>query len=120
MGTTINDLVDRRGGAYRVEELEDVLNRARRLLADISALLELEIERLFDTEIEPDDRVRIDNATDMIRQTQKAMATILEIEAKAGLSAMADRNAMDLEAARDEILRRLARLTPGKDAPGVS
>jgi len=108
--TTINDLVDRRGGAYRAEELEDVLNRARKLLADISALLELEIDRLFAAEVDSDNKERIEKAKDMIRQTQKAMAMVLEIEAKAGLSMLADRNAMNLEAARDEILRRLARL----------
>lgn len=108
MRTTINDLVDRRGGAYSTEDLEQVVGRARRLLADTSALLELEIDRLFDTEIEHDDK-RIRAITDLIRQVQKAMQTVTEIEAKAGIAGPR-RHDLDLEAAREEILRRLARL----------
>lgn len=94
-----------------MEELENVLNRARKLLADISALLELEIDRLFGSELNPDETVRMKEVTDLIRQTQKAMAMVMEIEVKYGLSPMAERSQLDLEGARAEILDRLGRLS---------
>lgn len=106
MRTTIDAKVGRRGGAYSVEDLENTLNRARKLLADTSALLELEIDRLFDIEINPDDSVRLKEVTDLIKSTQKAMAMVMEIEMKHGLSAFDARPTLDLEAARAEILER--------------
>ena len=81
MSTTINTLVDRRGGAYTAEELQDVLNRARRILADTSALLELEIERLFATEVDVSDDEQLKRIKGLITQTQKGVQQILDIEA---------------------------------------
>jgi hypothetical protein len=107
--TTIDDKVGRRGGAYSVEELENTLNRARKLLADTSALLELEIDRLFKSEIDPDESVRLKEVTDLIRNTQRAMAMVMEIEVKYGLSPFEARSQLDLEAAREEILERFRR-----------
>lgn len=111
MRTTINQRVGRRGGAYPVEELENVLNRARKLLADISAVLELEIDRLFGVEFDADDTEREKQIKALIAQTQRAWQTVIEIEAKHGLSAYDGRPELDLEAARAEILERLGRLT---------
>jgi len=108
--TTIDAKVGRRGGAYSVEELETVLNRARKLLADTSALLELEIDRLFKAELDEDEGVRLKEVTDLIRQTQKAMAMVMEIEVKYGLSSFETRSELDLEAAREEILERFRRI----------
>ena len=110
MSTTINALVDRRGGAYTAEELQDVLNRARRILADTSALLELEIERLFETEVDVSDDEHLKRIKGLITQTQKGVQQILDIEAKAGLSVLVGGSALDLDKAREEILRRIARL----------
>lgn len=110
MRTTIDAKVGRRGGAYSVEELENVLNRARKLLADISALLELEVDRLFEVELGEDEGVRLKAVTDLIRQTQKAMAMVMEIEVKYGLSPFEARAELDLEAAREEILERFRRI----------
>lgn len=111
MRTTIDDKVGRRGGAYSVEELETVLNRARKLLADTSALLELEIDRLFKSEMDESETVRMTQVTDLIRQTQKAMAMVMEIEAKYGLASFDARSQLDLEAARAEIIDRIGRLS---------
>lgn len=108
--TTIDAKVGRRGGAYSVEELENVLNRARKLLADTSALLELEIDRLFKTELDENEGVRLKEITDLIRSTQKAMAMVMEIEVKYGLSSFEARSELDLEAAREEILERFRRI----------
>lgn len=112
MRTTINDLVDRRGGAYSVEDLETILNRARKLLADTSALLELEIDELFALEFDLAEREKhVGEVTKMIKQVQKLMITVMDIEAKAGLSPEPGHAVINLEEARDEILRRLTRLT---------
>lgn len=111
MRTTINERVGRRGGAYSVEELENTLNRARKLLADTLALLELENERFFTTELDADDHAQLDTVMDLIRRTQKAMQTVIDIEVKYGLTPFDSRQHLDLEAARAEILERLGRLS---------
>jgi hypothetical protein len=108
--TTINQRVGRSGGAYSVEELENVLNRARKLLADISAVLELEIDRLFGIEFDVNDTEREKQIKMLISQTQRAWQTVIELESKYGLSPYDSRTELDLEAARAEILERLGRL----------
>ncbi len=108
MRTTINELVDRRGGAYSEKDLTETLTRARKLLADTSAFLELETDRLYEVEIE-DEPGRIKQVRDLIAQVQKCMQTVLDLEIKHGVRREAD-GALNLEDARDEILRRLARI----------
>ena len=120
VSTTINDLVDRRGGAYTAEELENVLNRARKILADTAALLELEIERYFDAEVEAKDEDRLNRIRKLITDTQKGMQQILDIELKSGLAHLVGGREMDLDRAREEILRRIARLTVREPASGIS
>lgn len=110
MSTTINDLVDRRWGAHSAEELENVLNRARSILADTTALLDLEVERLFESNLEEADTRRLKTLQAMILQTQKGMQQIIDIEKKAGLRDTGTGSELDLEKAREEILRRIARL----------
>ena len=111
MSTTINELVDRRGGAYSAEELENVLNRARKILADTAVLLDLEIERYFDEEVEESDEKRLKRLKELIAQTQKGMQQILDIEMKSGLTLLVGGRELDLDHAREEILRRIARIT---------
>ncbi|MEM7422498.1 MAG: hypothetical protein AAF334_02185 [Pseudomonadota bacterium] len=111
MRTSINDFVDRRGGAYTREELDNVLDRARRLLADLSAQLEHESDRLFGVELDEADEARIKTVRGLIAQVQKAMQTVIDIELKAGLSPSPGAGALDMEAAREEIIGRLSRLT---------
>lgn len=94
-----------------MEDLENVLNRARKLLADISALLELEIDRLFKAELDEGESVRLDEVMGLIKQTQKAMQTVLDLEVKYGLAPYDTRANLDLEAARAEIVERLRRLS---------
>ena len=108
--TTIDAKVGRRGGAYSVEELENVLNRARKLLADLSAVLELEIDRLFGIEFDENDTDREKQIKTLIGQAQRAWQTVIDLEAKYGLSPYDGRSELDLEAARAEILERLGRL----------
>ena len=111
MSTTINELVDRRGGAYSAEELENVLNRARKILADTAALLDLEIERFFAEEVDESDEKRLKRLRELIAQTQKGMQQILDIEMKSGLTLLVGGRELDLDHAREEILRRIARFT---------
>lgn len=70
----------------------------------------MEIERLFETEIEVSDEEHLKRVKNLITQTQKCVQQILDIEAKAGLSVLVGGSALDLERAREEILRRIARL----------
>lgn len=109
--TTIDAEVGRRGGAYSVEDLENTLNQARKLLADTMALLELENERFFKTELDKDDKAHLDQVMDLIKRVQKAMQTVIDIELKHGLAPFDARQQLDLEAARAEILERLRRLS---------
>lgn len=110
MRTSIDRKVGRAGGAYPVEELENTLNRARKLLSDISAVLELEIDRLFGIEFDEDDKEREKQIKTLIGQAQKAWQTVIDIEVKYGLTPCDARSHLDLEAARAEILERLGRL----------
>jgi hypothetical protein len=107
--TTIDAKVGRRGGAYSVEELENTLNQARRLLDDVIALTDLEKERLLEQQSDEDGK-RLAKLTDLVSTTQKAMQTIIMIEQKYGLSAFEARQQLDLEAARAEILERIRRI----------
>lgn len=116
MRTTIDAKVGRRGGAYSVEELENTLNRARKALADTTAVLELEKERLFGAQIDPkslkgEDAIRYKAILGLLAQVQKAIQTVLDIEIKYGISPFEARQHLDLEAARAEILERIRRLT---------
>lgn len=110
VSTTINEIVDRRGGAYSEDELEDVLNRSRKILADISALLDLEVERLFEMPVDSLSDDQIKQIRGLIAQTQKGMQQILDIETRAGLHMLVGGRELDLDQAREEVLRRIARI----------
>ena len=100
--------------AEQSTEVQSTLDRARTLFADLSKALEAEIDRLQFEERTADGEARLKIVTELIRQNQKALGTVLDIEAKL----MRDpdgtggprRAALDLEDARAEIARRLARL----------
>lgn len=92
---------------------ESTLARARKLFAGLSRSLEAEIDWLEAAlDGEPDDG-RIKSLHDLIRQSQKALQTVLDQEAR--LDRLADKQqpgegVIDLAEARAEITRRLARL----------
>ena len=89
------------------------LARARKLFAGLSRSLDGEIDRLqaaMDTET---NESRIKAMTELIRQNQKALQTVLDMEVK--LTREADKQGpgegvIDLAQARAEIARRLDRL----------
>jgi hypothetical protein len=109
------DELGRWGGASTEEAAVNLstLARARKLFAGLSRSLEGEIDRqqsVLEIETEKD---RVKDLTDLIRQNQKALQTVLEYEAK--LMREADRQrpgegVIDLAQARAEIVRRLDRL----------
>ena len=108
--TTIDTLVGRRGDASG-RTLEDTLGSAQQLFADTAAFLELEIDRLFGAEVEDTDATRIEAMRKLITLNQQALMKVIEIAGKIGLAADAQaRQMLDLEDARAEIDRRLARL----------
>ena len=108
MRTTINDQVDRRGGAYEEQELEEILFKTRKILADTSAFLELKIDQLFETEFDKDDKEHANAVKSLIQQLQAAWRQVLDMQAKTGCTGQGA--AINLEAARAEIESRLARL----------
>jgi len=111
VGTTTSQRIGRQGEACLTREIEDTLKSARRIFADVSAFLELEIDRLFEIEVNDLDRARAKAVQSLIRDNQKALMMVLEIEAKLGHDTGPRHQQMiDLEAARDEIEDRLARL----------
>ncbi len=111
MRTTIDKLVGRRGEACEGQGLEETLAHAQRVFADVRDFLEHEIDRLWRTEIDPEEEDRLRTVRDLVTKNQAALRTVLEIETKLGLrKAERQAQAIDLEEARAEIDRRLARL----------
>ena len=92
--------------------MEATLARAQKLFADVARFLESEIDRQFDAEIDAADEARIKTVKNLIHLNQQALLKVIEIEARLGqdLAAAHGAQALDLEAARVEIERRLARL----------
>jgi hypothetical protein len=89
------------------------LVRARRLFAGLSRSLEAEIDRLDAALDDETDDGRIKSLHDLIRQSQKALQTVLDQEVKLAREADKQRpeeGVIDLAEARAEITRRLARL----------
>lgn len=101
-------------GADQATEVQSTLDRARKLFAGLSKVLEAEIDRLQFAERTEEGEARLKAVTDLIRQNQKTLGTVLDIEAKLMRDAERDarpgRVELDLEDARAEIARRLARL----------
>jgi len=89
------------------------LDRAQRLFADLSRSLEDEIARLQAALYDETDDRRIKALHELIRQSQKALQTVLDEEVR--LNRQADKQrpgegVIDLAQARAEIAGRLARL----------
>ena len=82
------------------EDLEKVLTRARRLLADISATLQLESDQLFSEQFDGTDEDRLAALKTQISQIQKAWDRVIDLEAKTGVTLVAKHPQLDLEAAR--------------------
>lgn len=90
-----------------------VLNRARKLFADLSQSLRGEIDRMQALLEDETGETRIAALTKMIRMNQKALKSVLEEEARLkgpAEEARPGREVIDLAEARAEIARRLARL----------
>ncbi len=90
-----------------------ILARARKLFAGLSRSLDGEIDRLQAALETETDEGRVKALTELIRQNQKALQTVLDMEAKLMREADKQRpgeGVIDLAHARAEITRRLARL----------
>ena len=117
MVRTTEDL-GRRGGvcaeAATGDSPEDLstLDRARKLFAGLSRGLDGVIDRLEETLDAETEKGRIRDLTDLIRQNQKALQLVLDLEARLSGAAKARRGegVIDLAEARAEIARRLDRL----------
>ena len=105
-----------RGKAGYVHEpavTRSTLERARCLFADLSEALEAEIGRLRSLEDHSRPSGRAREVTDLVRENQKILGTVLDIEARldARTGPAPAHDMIDLEEARAEIARRLARLS---------
>jgi len=109
------DEIGRWGGASADKAAGNLstLGRARKLFTDLSCSLDGEIDRLqaaMETENDTDRAKALDG---LIRTNQKTLQTVLEIEAKQMREADKQRpgeGVIDLDQAREEITRGLARL----------
>ncbi len=114
MVRTTEDL-GRRGGVCAEVTTDDpsALDRARKLFAGLSRGLEGEIDRLETALDAETDEGRVRDLTAVIRQNQKALQTVLDMESKLMRGAGRARRGegvIDLAEARAEIARRLDRL----------
>ena len=119
MGTTLNDEVARVGADRSTDDLERTIGNFHKSLADASALLSLEVERLWDEESGGEDPKRYDKLAALAKQGHRALQQIGEIESKLGLGRLDEKNALNLEEARAEILRRLACIAAVQKAGSV-
>ena len=106
------------GGASTDEAAGDLsaLARARKLFTGLSRSLDGEIDRMqaaLDIEDSEDDGDRTKTLNERVRQNQKSLQTVLDMEAKLMRESDKQRpgeGVIDLVHARAEITRRLARL----------
>lgn len=111
---TTDDL-GRWGGASADRAAGDLstLARARKLFADLSSGLDGEIDRLR-ASLEPQtDESLIKARAELIRQNQKALQTVLDLELRLMREGQVQRpgeGVIDLDQAREEVARRLDRL----------
>ncbi len=109
------DELGRWGGASTDKAAVDlsVLARARKLFAGLSRSLDGEIDRLQAVLETEDDLDRAKVMAELVRQNQKALQTVLDLEVKLMRKADTQRpgeGVIDLDQARAEVTRRLARL----------
>ena len=96
-----------------VAEATSILDNARRLCADLAEALEAELDRLTSIVNDDQDDKRIALVKALIRENRNALQAVVEIRVK--LLRSMDVNALntgliDLDDARTEIARQLARL----------
>ncbi len=108
MRTTTDE--GRRGDTDFAKEFEEILQSTRKLLADTNAFLDLKLETLTDAVKQTDDPGDLKSLHDHITETKRCLALALDARGRALAAGFSDRPALDLEAAKDEVLRRLARL----------
>ncbi len=109
------DELGRWGGASTDKAAVDlsILARARKLFAGLSCSLDGEIDRLQAVLETEDDLDRAKVMAELVRQNQKALQTVLDLEVKLMREADKQRpeeGVIDLAQARAEVTRRLARL----------
>ena len=108
MGTTINEGVDRRGGADSGDDIDVILRNSLKILADSSIYLEQCLERLKEDERGAEDEEARNTFRESIQKTKSSCRQVLDLWAKAN-SAKLTVAPLDLEAARAEIESRLDR-----------
>jgi hypothetical protein len=109
MGSTAAENSGRDPDAHTGESQEKILSNARRILGETSTFLEDWVDMLREKSratLDKDDR---EDVSKLIQQVNASWRTVLELQAKTN-AALAAGEALDLEAARNEIERRLTRI----------
>lgn len=114
---------DRRAKETRARERDRrvFLAAARKSYVRLVAQLDRALDRFTDMAETAGEGFRPKEIDELVRQTQRALQTVLDQEARLESLAPAEADgALDLDAARDEITSRLARLAGCAAAEGVS
>ena len=110
MGKSTNDKDGRSGDEFVEERQKKTLENARRILADASEFLEDRVDSLKELKAGSEDMGKVKELKRLILEMNSAWRTLLEVQSKTDAT-MPDAAILDLEAARAEIERRLARLS---------
>ena len=110
MGKSTNEVTGRSGDEHVEDSQQKVLENARRVLADASEFLEDRVDTLREMKAGSEDSRTVKGLKDRIIELNAAWRTLLEVQSKTDAT-MPDSAILDLEAARAEIERRLARIT---------
>ena len=116
---TLKEELERIGGSRDANDVEQTLEHVHRTLADTVALLDLEIEVLWNHEADVDDTRRYEKVKALIREAHKVKSQIADI-GKTSNKDEDEKSALNLEEARAEILRRLARIAAVDDEGEIS
>lgn len=106
--------------ARSTEKLDASIQGFHARLADSAALLKMELDRLWKQLDGTRDAKQFDKLTGLIREAHTALGHIHKIEAEVALKQLDDKDALNLEDARAEILRRLDRIAAACDEGSVS
>ena len=103
----------------RADDLDRTISGFHQRLADAGALLKLEVEELWNKVQGDHSPKHFDKLSGLIREANGVLGQINKIEAEVGLRQLDEKNALNLEDARAEILCRLARIAADQEAGSV-
>lgn len=101
----------RRGDVLDAEEYKDASNQARILLALANTEFRNELAKYREAESKAEDPADVKPLQAKVAEIKKLLTLVIDTRLKAITAGVSDKVDLDLEAAKDEVLRRLARLS---------